>query len=94
MFKITALICFFAMGNLQQNLCFNAMIPYEFKSMAECMEYVKASVTKLDKEFAKRKVTMAFKCGSALSLEEKKPIKEQHPLPPMRMPKPKEEWEA
>ena len=94
MFKITALICFFAMGNLQQNLCFNAMIPYDFKSMAECMEYVKASITKLDEEFTKRNVTMAFKCVPTLSLEEKQPIIEQHPLLPMRMTKPKEEWDA
>ena len=94
MFKITAIICFFAMDNLQQNLCFNAIIPHDFKTRAECMEYVKASILKLDKEFTKRKVTMAFKCLPSLLPKEDKPIIEKYPLPPIKIPKAKEEWEA
>jgi hypothetical protein len=51
MFKIMAMICFLGVGNLQQNLCFNANIPHEFKTMPECMQYVKMTINRLDADF-------------------------------------------
>ena len=100
MFKITALICFLGMGSLQQNLCFNADIPHLFPNTAECMEYVKASILKLDKEFVKRKVTMAFKCETVLKKMnetfKKEPTIKTIPLPPIPLypKKLKKEWDA
>ena len=79
-----ALICFMGVGNLQQNLCFNASIPHEFKTMPACMEYVKITINKLDSDFKKRKVTMAFKCVPHSSIKKQK----------IKIPRNKPEWIA
>jgi len=84
MFKIMAMICFMGVGNLQQNLCFNASIPHEFKTMPECMQYVKMTITRLDADFKKRRVTMAMFCKPALSIEKEK----------IKIPKNKKKWSA
>jgi hypothetical protein len=84
MFKIMAMICFMGVGNLQQHLCFNASIPHEFKGKAECMQYVKMTINKLDADFKKRKVTMALKCVLHL------PAKKQK----IKIPRNKSEWSA
>ena len=77
-----AMICFMGVGNLQQHLCFNASIPHEFKGKAECMQYVKMTINKLDADFKKRKVTMALKCVPHLSIKKQK----------IKIPKNKEKW--
>lgn len=72
MFEIVSVICFLAVGTFQQTLCFNANIPHEFKTMPECMEYVKMTINKLDTEFKRRNVTMAFKCELVVPIEKQK----------------------
>ena len=80
MFKIMAMICFMGVGNLQQHLCFNASIPHEFKTMPECLQYVKITINRLDADFKQRRITMAMSCKPTLSIEKK-------PLPPIKIPK-------
>jgi hypothetical protein len=63
MIKITALICFLAVGNYGQDLCFyNAEIPVQFPTLEKCQEFGNGVVAYMNEDLINRNIKMTLQC--------------------------------
>ena len=72
-FKPIAVICFLAIANTQNNVCFNKAEPFsekplKFDTLEKCQEFTKLGVNMLDKDLKLRNVHLSFYCESELNV--------------------------
>ena len=62
MFKITAMICFLAIGSNEVDLCFKSEVPLSFKNENICKMEMDSIINYMDADLTERNTTILFKC--------------------------------
>ena len=62
MFKITAMICFLAIGSNEVDLCFKSEVPLSFKNENICKMEMDSIIDYMDADLTEREISILFKC--------------------------------
>ena len=62
MFKISAMICFLAIGSNEMDLCFKSEVPLKFKTEDICKMEMDSIIDYMDADLTERNTTILFKC--------------------------------
>lgn len=63
MIKLTAMICFLAIGAYSQDLCFfNAEIPVNFTTVNDCQEFALEAVDYMNEDLINRNIKLTLQC--------------------------------
>ena len=62
MFKISAMICFLAIGSNEMDLCFKSEVPLSFKNENICKMEMDSIIDYMDADLTEREITILFKC--------------------------------
>ena len=62
MFKISAMICFLAIGSNEVDLCFKSEVPLSFKNENICKMEMDSIIDYMDADLTEREISILFKC--------------------------------
>ena len=62
MFKISALICFLAVGTHNIDLCFNSQVPLKFKNIEQCRTELNKLIDYTNADLQERNTRIVFSC--------------------------------
>ena len=62
MFKISAMICFLAIGSNEMDLCFKSEVPLKFKTEDICKMEMDSIIDYMDADLTEREISILFKC--------------------------------
>ena len=62
MFKISAMICFLAVGEMDMDLCFKSEVPLGFKTEDKCKYEMDSIIDYMHTDLTERNTTILFKC--------------------------------
>ena len=62
MFKISAMICFLAVGEMDMDLCFKSEVPLSFKNKDICKMEMDSIIDYMDADLTEREISILFKC--------------------------------
>ena len=62
MFKISAVICFLAVGELNMDLCFKSEVPLTFRVKDDCIIEMNKLIDYMDADLKERETSILFAC--------------------------------